>query len=251
MRCRAAASVGPRAGERARRSVSGDRAAPTARRVDERHPGLAQQRRRRCRSRRVSCELPDVAGADREGVAQRSAISPSAGRAGPRRTRELGPGHAEQLASRARPQSSISASLTISGGSKRIVGGSGRVDHQPLLEQRAARQVRRVDDRDEVDADHQALGRAPRRRAAARRAQPAAARRARRPSAAARGSPTDLERRERRAHDERAAGEGRAVVAGLEHVGQPRAGDQRADRQPAAERLGGRHRVGHDRRSAR
>ena len=45
-----------------------------------------------------------------------------------------------------------------------------------------------------------------------------------------------------------AAGEGRAVVAGREDVGQALAGDQRADRQPAAERLGGRQRVGHDAR---
>ena len=38
------------------------------------------------------------------------------------------------------------------------------------------------------------------------------------------------------ARDHRAAGEGRAVVAGLEDVGEPRPDDQRADRQPAAER---------------
>src|SRR4051794_40267970 len=46
--------------------------------------------------------------------------------------------------------------------------------------------------------------------------------------------------------DDRPAGERRAVVAGLEGLAQALAGDQRADRQAAAERLGGRHRVGHD-----
>jgi hypothetical protein len=39
---------------------------------------------------------------------------------------------------------------------------------------------------------------------------------------------------------------GRAVVAGLEHLAQALAGDQRADRQAAAERLGGGQRVGDD-----
>ena len=43
------------------------------------------------------------------------------------------------------------------------------------------------------------------------------------------------------------AGEGRAVVAGLSASAQALAGDHRADRQPAAERLGERHHVRHDR----
>ena len=47
-----------------------------------------------------------------------------------------------------------------------------------------------------------------------------------------------VERGVRGGGDDRAAGERRAVVAGREHVGEPLAGDQRADRQPAAERLG-------------
>ena len=38
------------------------------------------------------------------------------------------------------------------------------------------------------------------------------------------------------------------MVAGREDVGQALAGDERADRQPAAERLGDGHRVGHDAR---
>jgi len=45
-----------------------------------------------------------------------------------------------------------------------------------------------------------------------------------------------------------AAGERRAVIAGREDVRQPRTADQRADRQPAAERLGRRHQVGDDAR---
>jgi hypothetical protein len=57
-----------------------------------------------------------------------------------------------------------------------------------------------------------------------------------------------VERGVGRRGDHRAAREGRAVVAGLQHRRQPLAGDQRADRQPAAERLGGGQRVGHDAR---
>ena len=43
-----------------------------------------------------------------------------------------------------------------------------------------------------------------------------------------------VERGVRGGGDHGAAGERRAVVAGREHVGEPLAGDQRADRQPAA-----------------
>ena len=53
------------------------------------------------------------------------------------------------------------------------------------------------------------------------------------------------------ARHHRAAGERRAVVARGEDVREPRPDHQRADRQPAAEALGQRHRVRHDAESAR
>ena len=52
-----------------------------------------------------------------------------------------------------------------------------------------------------------------------------------------------VEHRVRGRGDHRAAGEGRAVVAGLEHVGVLGRGDAGADRQPAAEALRHRHHV--------
>ena len=54
-----------------------------------------------------------------------------------------------------------------------------------------------------------------------------------------------VERRVGRRAGQRAAREGRAVVAGSEDVRQPRADHQRADREPAAEPLGQGHRVRH------
>ena len=56
----------------------------------------------------------------------------------------------------------------------------------------------------------------------------------------------ELQRGERGGTDDGSAGEGRAVVAGGEDVGEALAGDEGADRQAAAERLGGSDGVGYD-----
>ena len=132
-------------------------------------------------------------------------------------------------------QSSTSASPITSGGSSRSVAGPGRVDHEPLLEQRAAHDRGRVDV--EVEGDHQPAPADLRRRAAARatrsRSELAELAHAREQ----RLVEQHVERRERRGADDRPAGEGRAVVARRERVGVARAGDQRADREAAAERL--------------
>ena len=80
--------------------------------------------------------------------------------------------------------------------------------------------------------------RGPRRRRRARRARRAAARRRRARARSSAGSSITSSAASAARGDDRAAGEGRAVVAGLQRLGEPRAGDAGADRQAAAERLG-------------
>src|SRR4051794_9234499 len=122
---------------------------------------------------------------------------------------------------------------------------AGRVADEALLEQRAADDGGRV--ARDVEADHEAaLAHA---QHAGRLLEPGGEALAELAHARVeRGVLEDVERRVGGRGHHRAAGERRAVVAGLERPGQALAGEDRADRQPAAERLGGRQRVGHDTR---
>ena len=61
-------------------------------------------------------------------------------------------------------------------------------------------------------------------------------------------STSSVEDREAEAAGDRVAAEGRAVVARLHEPVEPRPGQDGAEREPAAERLGERHDVGHDAR---
>ena len=101
----------------------------------------------------------------------------------------------------------------ISGGSRRHAGRAGRVEDQPLLEQRAPHELGRPSPV-ELEREHQP--------AAAHAATPgssASSARSRSPSSRTRSQQLrvveHVERRERRGRDHRPAGERRAVVAGL------------------------------------
>ena len=122
--------------------------------------------------------------------------------------------HARRSAPRraAPAASSTCSGPIVSGGSSRTVSGAGRVEHEPLLEQRPAHDARARRRR----AGRRASGRAraPRRRAAARAGAPRSASPSSRTRAQQRLVVGHVERREGRGARDRAAGEGRAVVAG-------------------------------------
>ena len=121
------------------------------------------------------------------------------------------------------------AAETTSGGSSRIVAGP-----VALITSRCSSSARRASSTaehavGEVDADHQPA--AADRGDARQLGEPGPQPLAQRPHALQqRRVRADLQRHQRRRCHQRAAGEGRAVIAGLEHVGQSRPGDQRADR---------------------
>ncbi len=122
--------------------------------------------------------------------------------------------------------------------------GAGGVDDQTLLEQRTAHDLGRGDvdlagEHQAASADGEHMGQLGEAVTAEERLPRARAR------ATSESEVTSNAASARSRHDG-ATGERGAVVAGLEHVGQPRAGDERADRQPAAERLGAREGVRDD-----
>ena len=101
-----------------------------------------------------------------------------------------------------------------------MVVGAGRVEHEAVLEQRAADDVGRVAGL-ELDGEHEpdAAGRGHARQLGQLVEQPGAEVL---DALVERGVEQDVERGERGRGDDRAAGERRAVVAGLQHVGEPR-----------------------------
>ena len=157
---------------------------------------------------------------------------------------QLRAAHGASSASRATASSS-SSSDTISGGSRRIVTGPVALTHQPLLEQGSHGELGCGDLRIHVDRQHKtspADGRDVRQRREPGREPVAGDAHPREQF----GIGADLERDERRRRNHRAARESRAVIAGVQRVREPWAGDQRADRQAATERLRARDRVGDD-----
>ena len=158
------------------------------------------------------------------------------------------PGYWPRTCSRRASVVSMSASVDDQRRQQAHGRGPGRVDDEPLLEQRAAHDVGRVDV--ELDTRSSARGRGPRDhvRELASRSRRIVAElahaREQRPRRSARRA-----RRSAAAHDDRPAGERRAVVAGHEHVGAAAAPVTSAPiGSPPPSALARGQRVGHDAR---
>ena len=213
-------------------TASRRRASPSARR-----PAAT---RRTCRSRSARA---------RSSRRPRSGGAPQGPRPPPRRVISSGSSNSVPLTAPAPPAarraSSISPSVTISGGSSRIVAGP-----VALTTSRCSSRARRASSGASIAGRRRSPASAPARAPPPTYGSVASPAASRCPSGThareQRRIRADLERDERRGDTTGPPANVEPWSPGWKRVAQPWPGDQRADRQPTAERLGARERVGHD-----